>query len=202
MSDLLPILECGEPMLRRRAELVDPAALDGTEIRELIERMRATMLAAPGVGLAAPQIGVPLQLAVLQDGPDQWGPVATEEARVARERVELPFTVLVNPEWEPAGETMVTFYEGCLSVPELTGAVTRHRAVRVRALDQHGEPIDQVFSGWPARIVQHEVDHLNGRLYLDRVETRSLSTVNAYAQHWAGRPLPEAAEALGFGMAG
>jgi peptide deformylase len=83
-------------------------------------------------------------------------------------------------------------------MPELTGVVARYRAVRVEALDEHGQPVDRVFSGWAARIVQHEVDHLGGRLYLDRVETRSLSSTANYARLWAGRPPDDAAAALGF----
>lgn len=87
-----------------------------------------------------------------------------------------------------------------MSVPGLTGVVARHRAVHVKALDEHGQPTDEVFSGWAARIVQHEADHLGGRLYLDRVQTRSLSTTGNYADLWAGRPLQDAAGALGFAL--
>jgi peptide deformylase len=160
--------------------------------------MQATMAAAPGVGLAAPQVGVPIQLAVLQDGPERWGQLTPAE-RAARERDELPFTVLVNPVLRPAGDgEEVSFYEGCLSVPGLTGAVARYRAVRVDALDQHGQPVGRVFSGWAARIAQHEIDHLGGTLYLDRVQTRSLSTTGSYARLWAGRPPGDAAACLGF----
>ncbi|HEY3941245.1 MAG TPA: peptide deformylase [Acidimicrobiales bacterium] len=196
--DLLPIVACGEPILRQPTEPVDVADLGTPELLRLIAQMRATMEAAPGVGLAAPQVGVPLQLAVLQDGPAQWGS-ASDDERAARERRTLPFTVLVNPALEPlGGDDLVSFYEGCLSVPGLTGVVARHRAVRVRALDEHGQPVETVFSGWPARIVQHEVDHLGGHLYVDRVETRSLSTLDTFAQRWAGRPPSAAAEALGF----
>jgi peptide deformylase len=94
-------------------------------------QMRATMYAAPGVGLAAPQVGVPIQLAVLHDGPERWGQL-TEGEREARERNELPFTVLINPTLQPVDDgDDVSFYEGCLSVPGLTGVVARHRAVRV-----------------------------------------------------------------------
>ena len=195
--ELLPIVQCGHPILRRPAEPVDPAHLGRAEFRTLIREMRATMEAAPGVGLAAPQIGLPIQLAVLQDDPDRWGPVPEEE-RTVRERHALPFTVLVNPVWEPVEPDQVGFYEGCLSVPGLTGLVVRHRVVRVRALDEAGGPVDRVFTGWPARIVQHEVDHLQGRLYLDRVETRSLSTTENYSTLWAGRPPQEIAAELGF----
>jgi peptide deformylase len=196
--DVLPIVECGDPVLRRPAEPVDPAELGTTEFRLLIAQMRATMEAAPGVGLAAPQVGVPIQLAVLQDGPERWGQL-TEEERTDRERNGLAFTVLVNPTLRLTGDRdQVSFYEGCLGVPGLTGVVARHRAVRVEALDEYGQPVDRVFSGWAARIVQHEVDHLRGRLYLDRVETRSLCTAGSYGRLWAGRPPADAAVSLGF----
>jgi peptide deformylase len=195
---VLPIIECGDPILRRVADPVDPADLRRSELQLLITQMRATMEAAPGVGLAAPQVGAPIQLAVLQDGPERWGQL-TQAERSARERDGLPFTVLVNPVLLPASEgEQASFYEGCLSVPGLTGVVTRHRVVRVEALDEHGEPVDRVFSGWSARIAQHEIDHLGGRLYLDRVETRSLCTTGSYARLWAGRPPEDAAAYLGF----
>jgi peptide deformylase len=150
-----------------------------------------------GIDLAAPQVGVPIALAVLKDGPERWAKL-TDAERTARERVTLPFTVLVNPEVLPAAGDLVGFYEGCLSLPGLTGVVARHRAVRVTALDEHGEPVVRAFSGWPARIVQHEVDHLGGILYVDRVETRSLSTPATYERLWAGRPVSNAAAAYGF----
>jgi peptide deformylase len=195
---LLPIVECGDPLLRQPADPVDPAELRGSKFQLLIAQMRATMEAAPGVGLAAPQVGVAIQLAVLQDGPERWGQL-TDAERAARERDELPFTVLVNPVLHPAGDgAQASFYEGCLSVPGLTGVVARHRSVRVEALDGHGQPVEHVFTGWAARIAQHEIDHLGGRLYLDRVETRSLSTTANYAQRWAGRPPEDAAAYLGF----
>jgi len=195
---VLAIVECGDPVLRRPAEPVDPADLRTSELQLLIAKMRATMEAAPGVGLAAPQVGMPIQLAVLHDGPERWGQL-TEEERTARQRNGLDFTVLVNPTLRLVDDPdQASFYEGCLSVPGLTGVVARHRAVRVEALDEHGQPVDRVFSGWAARIVQHEVDHLRGHLYLDRVETRSLSTTANYARLWAGWPAEDAAASLGF----
>ncbi|HEY1915885.1 MAG TPA: peptide deformylase [Streptosporangiaceae bacterium] len=202
MSDpgVLPIIECGDPVLRQPAAPVEPSELGTGELQLLIAQMRATMEAAPGVGLAATQVGVSIQLAVLYDGPERWGQL-TEDERTARERNGLPFTVLVNPTLQPLDDgDKVSFYEGCLSVPGIAGVVARHRAVRVAALDENGQPVDRVFSGWAARIVQHEVDHLGGRLYLDRVETRSLSTTGNYAQLWAGRPPQEAAASLGFAL--
>ena len=197
-TDLLTIVECGDPVLRRPADPIDPADLATDGMQRLIGQMRATMEAAPGVGLAAPQVGMSLQLAVLADGPERWGQLSEEE-RAARQRTALAFTVLVNPVLRPIDEDdQVSFFEGCLSVPGLTGVVARHRAVRVEALDAEGQPIDRVFSGWAARIVQHELDHLRGRLYLDQVETRSLCSSVNYARYWAGRPPSEAARGLGF----
>jgi peptide deformylase len=201
-TDLLAIVECGDPILRRPADPIDPADLATEEIQRLIGQMRATMEAAPGVGLAAPQVGVSIQLAVLADGPERWGQL-TEQERTARQRNPLPFTVLVNPVLHPLdeGDGQASFFEGCLSVPGLTGVVARHRAVRVEALDADGRPVDRVFSGWSARIVQHELDHLGGRLYLDRVESRSLCSSANYAHYWAGRPPADAARGLGFSLA-
>jgi peptide deformylase len=197
-GDVLPIVACGDPILRRPAEPVDPATLRTRELRRLIVRMKATMEDAPGVGLAAPQIGEPIQLAVVQDGPDQWRDMPPAELGV-RGRTELPFTVLVNPVVVPATDDgTVAFYEGCLSVPGLAGVVARHRSVRVDGLDEHGEPRSLTLTGWPARIAQHEVDHLLGVLYLDRLQTRSLSTVDNYLDRWARRPTADAAAALGF----
>jgi peptide deformylase len=197
-DELLPIVSCGDPVLRQPAGPVDPARLARGDLAGLIARMRRTMHDAPGVGLAAPQIGMPLQLAVLEDDPERWGQLS-EEQLAARERSGLPFTVFANPELTPVeGAGLVTFYEGCLSVPGFVGAVARHRSVRVDALDAHGAPFSAVFSGWAARIAQHEIDHLRGVLYLDRVETRSLSTLDNYAAYWAGRPPDEVADELGF----
>jgi peptide deformylase len=200
-TDLLTIVECGDPVLRRPAAPIDPADLATDEMQRLIRQMRATMEAAPGVGLAAPQVGIGIQLAVMADGPERWGQLS-EEDRVARQRSALAFTVLVNPVLHPLddGDDLVSFFEGCLSVPGLTGIVGRHRSVRVEALDADGRPVDRVFSGWAARIVQHELDHLGGRLYLDQVETRSLCSSANYARYWAGRPPSEAARGLGFAL--
>src|SRR5271154_2459411 len=120
-SRVLPIVECGDPILRSVADPVDPADLRSKELQLLITQMRATMEAAPGVGLAAPQVGVPIQLAVLHDGPERWGQL-TEEERTIRERNGLDFTVLVNPTLRLVDDrAQVSFYEGCLSVPGLTG---------------------------------------------------------------------------------
>jgi peptide deformylase len=188
----LPIVAAGDPVLRRPAEPFD-GQLDPGLLTRFVAALRATMHAAPGVGLAAPQVGVPLRLAVIEDP----APVS-EEVRLARWRVPQPFRVLVNPSYEGVGTSRAAFFEGCLSVPGWQAVVARHAEVRLSALDEHGRAVDEVFTGWPARIVQHETDHLDGMLYLDRAEPRSLSSNQAVAERW-NQPTPErAAEALGF----
>lgn len=137
------------------------------------------MHAAPGVGLAAPQVGIPLRLAVIED-PAQ----VSDEVRAARERHPVPFRVLINPSYRPTGPTRAAFFEGCLSVPGWQAVVARHAEIHLTASDEHGHPIDEIVRGWHARIVQHETDHLDGTLYLDRAELRSLSTNDAVATRW------------------
>ncbi|WP_221356911.1 peptide deformylase [Streptomyces beigongshangae] len=190
----LPIVAAGDPVLRRAAEPFD-GQLDPPLLDRFVVALRDTMRAAPGVGLAAPQVGVPLRLAVIEDP----APVP-DEIREARGRVPLPFRVLVNPVYEPVGTARAAFFEGCLSVPGWQAVVARPAEVRLRARDEHGNPVDEVFTGWPARIVQHETDHLDGTLYLDRAELRSLSSGEAVARWWAQPTPARAAEELGFGL--
>ncbi|MEV6170675.1 peptide deformylase [Streptomyces sp. NPDC051954] len=192
----LTIVAAGDPVLRRAAEPFD-GQLGPTLLARFVEALRVTMHAAPGVGLAAPQVGVGLRIAVIEDP----APVP-EEVRVARGRVPQPFRVLVNPSYEAVGTARAAFFEGCLSVPGWQAVVARHAEVRLTGEDEYGRAVDEVFSGWPARIVQHETDHLDGTLYLDRAELRSLSSGQAMAERWA-QPTPDAASAaLGFRLPG
>ncbi|WP_428956632.1 peptide deformylase [Streptomyces sp. cg35] len=197
-ATVLPIVAAGDPVLRRPAEPWDGQLSDALLAR-LVEAMRATMHAAPGVGLAAPQIGLPLRLAVIEDPA-----TVPEDVATARGRVPQPFRVLVNPSYEAVGERRAAFFEGCLSVPGYQAVVARHERVRLRALDERGRAVDEEFSGWPARIVQHETDHLDGTLYLDRAELRSLASTGTQAavERWA-QPTPRAAaRQLGFTLPG
>lgn len=188
----LPIVAAGDPVLRRGTEPFE-GQLEPALLSRFVQALRVTMHAAPGVGLAAPQVGVGLRIAVIEDP----APVP-EEVRLARGRVPQPFRVLVNPSYEPVGDARAAFFEGCLSVPGWQAVVARHTEVRLRAEDEHGRAVDELFTGWPARIVQHETDHLDGTLYLDRAELRSLSSNEAVAQRWT-EPVPgRAARELGF----
>ncbi|MET9117593.1 peptide deformylase [Streptomyces longwoodensis] len=190
----LPIVAAGDPVLRAGTVRYD-GQLDPALLASFVEALRVTMRAAPGVGLAAPQVGVELRIAVVEDP----APVP-EEVRVARGRVPLPFRVLVNPSYEPVGTVRAAFFEGCLSVPGWQAVVARPAEVRLTGADEHGRPLDELVTGWPARIVQHETDHLDGTLYLDRAETRSLSSQDAVVERWS-QPTPErAARELGFDL--
>lgn len=186
-----PIVTAGDPVLRRAAAPYE-GGLDDL-LPSLVAGMRVTMREAPGVGLAAPQVGLGLAIAVLED------PGAVDDAVAhVRERASLPFRVVVNPAYEPVGDERVAFYEGCLSVPGWQAVTPRWRSVRLTASDEHGADVDEVLTGWAARIVQHETDHLAGRLYLDVAHLRSL-VADRNAALWAHDPSPErAAEALGF----
>ena len=192
---IAPIVQAGHPALRAVATPYD-GQLSDDELSALLGVMHRTMRAAPGVGLAAPQLGLPVALAVLEDP----GSVSPEHAEV-RERAPLPYRVLVNPRYVPIGDERAAFYEGCLSVVGYQAVVARARHVRLTAVDEQGAAIDEVVSGWSARIVQHETDHLAGTLYLDRSELRSLAATDEFGARWATEPRPtSAARALGFAL--
>ncbi len=180
---ILPIVQVGEPVLRQQARSLRPNEIRSREIRDLIADMKETMYDAPGVGLAAPQIGRNLQLAVIEDRKEytkDWTP----EQLAERERVAVPFHVIINPKLTLIGDERVEFFEGCLSLNGLLGLVPRARRVRVECLDEKGVPRVIEASGWYARILQHEIDHLGGTVYVDRMYPRTLMTVENYKQYW------------------
>ncbi|MHA7238735.1 peptide deformylase [Arthrobacter sp. TMS1-12-1] len=190
-TDLPPIVAAGHPVLRRPAQDYDGQLDDGTLAR-LIDTMRRVMHAAPGVGLAAPQIGIPLRIAVLEDRG-----AADPLVAAARSRAPLPFTVLVNPRYTAAGDRFDAFYEGCLSVPGYQAVVERPHRVEATYTRPDGTTVTTMFDGWPARIVQHETDHLDGMLYLDRAILRSL-TADEEHHRWTQPTIDEARRGLGF----
>jgi peptide deformylase len=161
---------------------------------ELVDAMVAAMRAAPGVGLAAPQIGVGLRVIVLEDTEERMAALAPE-ARAARGRRPFPLTVIVNPELTAVGDGRATFFEGCLSVRGYAALVERAREVDVRGFDLAGRPFAWRVDGWPARILQHEVDHLDGTLYVDRMRSRSFCHEGELAR-WSGEPVEHVLEAL------
>src|SRR5436190_15356345 len=154
---VLKIVEVGDPVLRRGARALSAEEVRSPSLAALIDLMRETMRDAPGVGLAAPQIGESLQLAVIEDSAELMGGYAQEDLD-ARERRPVPFHVIVNPKITPDDGTLVEFFEGCLSVHGFSAIVPRMKKVKVEALDHQGDPITINASGWYARILQHEID--------------------------------------------
>ena len=194
-GEILPIVPAGTPVLRQPTRRVELAELPG--LQGLLAQMAATMRAAPGVGLAAPQVGRGLALAVIEDRADYQARVPAERL-ASMERAPVALHALVNPVLVPdaaAGE--VELWEGCLSVPGYMGLVRRFRQVRVEALDATGAPCAIEARGWYARILQHEIDHLAGVLYLDRLTPRTLCEARLWAEVWADRPVSEARRTLG-----
>ncbi len=185
----LKIVTVGEPVLRAKSQELSKEQILSSSIQNLIEYMRETVRDAPGVGLAAPQVGESLQLAVIEDKAE-YQKALTETELKERGRTEVPFHVLVNPVIEFSSEPIATFFEGCLSLPGFTALVPRAREIRVRCLDHQGEPRIIEASGWYARILQHEIDHLNGTLYIDRMHARSFSSLENYTRHWKNKCAP------------
>ncbi len=151
-----------------------PAQIRPGELQQLVEDMVVTMHAANGVGLAAPQIGVELQIFVYACEGSERHP-------------HIPLHVVVNPLITPHSRELVYDWEGCLSIPDLRGLVPRHPEVRVQGLDREGRRLDYIAGGFEARIVQHEYDHLNGIVFLDRMrDLRSLGYTEEWSQYMEG----------------
>ena len=161
------ILHVGHPLLRERSREVTPDELASPEVQQLIDDMVDTMRDANGAGIAAPQVGELVRITTIEVNDNPRYPY----------KPRIPLTIVVNPVIEPLDDETVEINEGCLSVPNLRGNVMRHVNVRVRWLDRNGVQHDEVRRGLTAGTFQHECDHLDGILFLDRVhDTRSLTT--------------------------
>jgi peptide deformylase len=193
---ILKIRSVGEPVLRSRAKPLRPEEILLPNTRDLIAAMRETMHDAPGVGLAAPQVGVPLQLAVIEDREENMKDLS-REVLAERERKPVAFHVIINPVLTLESPAEIEFFEGCLSLPGLVAMVPRARKVKVECLDEHGQPKVIRASGWYARILQHEIDHLSGALYVDRMRSVSLCSLDNFARHWKGKTTAEVKQLLG-----
>lgn len=186
----LKIATVGETVLRTKTRKLMSEEIKSAHIQELIEHMRETMEDAPGVGLAAPQIGLPLQLAVIEDKVEYQATLPESDLH-ERERKPIPFHVIINPELRLLSPPEVLFFEGCLSLAGFTAIVPRAARVGVDALDHKGNPVHIDASGWYARILQHEIDHLGGTLYIDRMRSRSFSSMENYNRHWKSKTQSE-----------
>ena len=172
---MLDIVQAGDPVLRKQGRTLTIEEIRSPRIQELIELMRDAMREAPGVGLAAPQIGESIQLAVIEDREEYIKDVSAEQL-AKYQRTPVPFHVIINPKLTVIGDSSAEFFEGCLSVNGYSAVVDRALNVRVECLNERGDAITINAAGWYARILQHEIDHLNGILYVDRMNTRTLST--------------------------
>ncbi|WMJ07263.1 peptide deformylase [Nitrosomonas sp. sh817] len=153
-----PVLKMGEPLLLQTAKPIEQ--FDTAELHALIRDMEDTMESLNGAGLAAPQIGVSLQVVIFGFDHNPRYPRAEE----------VPFTVLINPKLMPLSDGKEDDWEGCLSVPGMRGVVPRYKQLRYQGFDQYGKTIDRTVSGFHARVVQHECDHLQGILYPMRIQ--------------------------------
>ena len=196
---ILKLRQTGEPVLRQPARSLGMDEIHSPEIRHLIESMRDTLRDAPGVGLAAPQVGFSLQLAIIEDRAEYQQGVPPEQL-AERGRVPLPFQVIVNPKLSIIDPAPRLFFEGCLSVSGFTALVPRAAKVRVEGLDEKGKPLLIDAEGWHARILQHEIDHLHGKLYLDTMLPRSFMTTANHARFWKDKPVCEVCVALGLNV--
>ena len=160
---LRKIATIGHPVLRQQARPVTREELATPHMQSFIDDLIDTMRDAQGAGLAAIQVYEPVQICVIEVTKNQRYPY----------KPPIPLTILVNPVLEVASDEIFDNYEGCLSVPNLRGVVPRHVQVRCRAMDRHGNPVDRVVKGLEACTYQHEVDHLQGVLFVDRVVDRS-----------------------------
>jgi len=184
----LKIVQAGEPVLRQTARSLTREEMMGDEIQRLIQDMKETMQDAPGVGLAAPQVGLPLQLAVIEDREDLWKGLPPQEV-AEKERRPVLFHVIINPEITLSMDDTVDFYEGYLSLAGFSAVVPRARTVRAKYLDEHGEHQSVEAAGWYARILQHEIDHLSGTLYIDRMHSRTFTSLDNWNRFWKEKPI-------------
>ncbi len=171
---ILKVARMGHPVLRQVAEPVPPDQITSPEIQRLIDDMIETMHEYNGAGLAAPQVHVSKQIVVIEPGGRRQDPDAAE----------TPTIVYINPEITPLTDDMDEDWEGCLSVPDLRGRVPRYVKIRFRAYDRHGKRLDMVAENFAARVIQHECDHLWGKLYIDRIrDTTSLTFVEEFMKY-------------------
>jgi peptide deformylase len=175
---ILKVTRLGHPVLRKVTETVSQSELQSPALQKFIDDMIETMKEYDGVGLAADQVHESKQIAVLEVADNPRYP----------EKPQVPLTVLVNPTITPLSKDIEEDWEGCLSIPDLRGMVPRYKSVRVQALDREGKEIDFVANEFHARVIQHEFDHLNGKVYLDRMRDFStLTFLQEFARYWMRR---------------
>ena len=176
----LPRTQFGNPILRKKAKKVSPKLFSSRSLKQLIKEMFFTMRRVGGVGLAAPQVGKPLQLAVIE----------IKKTPTRPEVVPLAPTIIINPEILAISKEKINDWEGCLSLPNVRGLVPRHKGVTIKYSDQSGERHVVKLRGFQARVFQHEIDHLDGTVYVDRMQDmQSLMTSKEFKVRILGKGL-------------
>jgi peptide deformylase len=182
---ILKVAHMGHPVLRRPARAIDVGEVKSHRIQQLIDDMFETMNEYQGVGLAAPQVHQGIRLFVAGFAPSKRGADDEDEED---EQDRVPLMAIINPEITPAGPDTVEDWEGCLSIPDIRGRVPRARQIVVRALDRRGKRIELRASGFTARVIQHETDHLDGILFFDRMTSmQSLTFLEEFGRYWSGQ---------------
>lgn len=175
---ILKVAHLGHPVIRQAAASLNPQEISSREIQKLIDDLIETMREYDGVGLAAPQIHINKQLAVIEVHHNPRYPGMPE----------VPLTILINPKITSRSKKLVQEWEGCLSIPDLRGMVPRNESLVCEAFDKNGKPVRFEASGFFARVIQHEWDHLQGNVYLDRMsDLKSLTHLSEFARYWAGK---------------
>ena len=196
----IQIVILGNPLLRKPCSPVEPMAWSRPRLERLCRILLATMPAARGVGLAANQIGVAARVIALGDRA-RLMPGVDPELYERQGRVPFDPYVVVNPVLRPRPETgWSAWFEGCLSFPGHTGLVSRWNEVDIEGTASDGSPIRATARGWQARILQHEVDHLDGVLYIDRAPTRTLMHKREFATNWGQQPIDSVLRSLGVSV--
>jgi peptide deformylase len=176
---ILKVARMGHPVLRVKARALDPAEIRTPPIQRLIDDMFETMREYQGIGLAAPQVHESVRLFVAGFAPD--------DKDEPDDRARVPLMTIINPEITPIGSEQVEDWEGCLSIPDIRGRVPRARQIAVRAYDRSGKRIEIKASGFTARVIQHETDHLDGILFFDRMLSfETLTFLDEFARYWSG----------------
>jgi peptide deformylase len=183
---ILKVARMGHPVLRTKTKPISPSEITSAPVQDLIDSMIATMQEYHGVGLAAPQVHEGVRLFVAQVVPEQDEDEDGEKDG-GKKTPEPAVLALVNPEIAPIGRHTEEDWEGCLSIPDLRGMVPRYDHVRVKAYDRTGRRIEFEANGYMARVIQHEFDHLDGVLFLDRMKSfQTLSFLDEYARYHQG----------------
>lgn len=166
------VCQVGDPVLRGIARHVNPGEINSPDIQKLIKTLVRVMRKMDCVGLSAPQVGVPLQVLVLEFSEQRYSE-SSLNLREIHQLAHFPLKVFVNPSLRVLDSRSISFPEGCASLSGFSACVPRYQAVEISGLNQKGEPVSWQASGWPARIIQHEIDHLNGVLYIDKMDSRT-----------------------------